>query len=366
VRRRFPRLALPGLLAFLTLAPLRATAHLIAARQGTLNVVDNSVFQVLSVPVSALNGFDDDGDGLLSAAEMQRHRVTLRAEIDRRYVVRDGDTDGQSKSVDLVLSPEHEARTDRAAHVVVLKRTEFARPPADLRVFCDLFGTRDEERQLTITATRPGSAGKEVESAVLSASSPEHRYFRARTAVFAEYVWTGAKRVLFGPDHLLFLLTVIVAGRRWRDWLGAITGFTVAHSIALAAAMLGHVHVSTRVVEPLIALSIVVIAAANLARREQTLRRRLILVCGFGLVHGLGFASSLESFGLDSVHRVLSLVGFNLGVELGQALFLVASLVLLSTLRRLVPRIGPAQTQWAVSALAIVIGSFWMVQRLAG
>jgi hydrogenase/urease accessory protein HupE len=334
------------------------------AKQGTLNVVDNSVFAVLAVPVSSLHGFDDNGDGLMEMSELRRHQEAVRTEVDQRFVLFDGATQGETVQVDLVLSPEHEAATDRAAHVVALKHTRFAQPPRDLRVRCDLFGTGSDEGQLTITATRHAATGVESEPAILTPLSEEHRFFRPRLAAFFDDVQIGAEHVLLGPDHLLFLLTVIVAGLGWRYWLSVVTGFTLAHSLTLGAAMLGYLRLPARVVEPAIALSIVLFALDNLLRRGAAPRQRVALVCACGLLHGLGFAGALSTLGLDSAHRILSLVGFNLGVEVGQGLFLIVALTTLAVLRRLLRGVDAFRITQAVSAVALVVGSVWMIQRL--
>jgi hydrogenase/urease accessory protein HupE len=353
-------LGTPLFLAALVLAS-SAEAHLMPSRRGTLNVVDHAVFGVLSVPVSALHGADDNGNGLLEMEELQRHLADLRAEIDRRFVISDGARLGETVTLDLVLSPEHDAATDRAGQLVALKHVTFPAPIQDLRVACDLFGALSEEQQVTITATRPG----ETEAGILTPQASTHRFFRAPFATFLDDVRVGAEHVLFGTDHLLFLLTVIVAGLGWRYWLSVVTAFTVAHSLTLGLAMLGYLRLPSRVVEPAIALSIVLFALDNLLRRGEAPGQRIALVFVCGLLHGLGFAGALDSLGLDSAHRVLSLVGFNVGVEVGQSVFLVAALAALAGVRHLLRGIEPFRVTQAVSVVALVVGAVWAVQRIA-
>jgi len=157
------------------------------ARQGTLNVVGDAVFGAVSIPVSALHGFDDDGDGLLEIRELERHYDALSAEVDRRLVVSDGDGPSTTVRVDLILSPQHEASPDRAEQVVALKHATFAGAPADLRLSCDLFGARTLEQELTFTATRHLASGAQVETTVLSPSSSTHRFFAPSYAMRAGY-----------------------------------------------------------------------------------------------------------------------------------------------------------------------------------
>ena len=164
-----------------------ADAHLMPAKQGTLNVVDSAVFGVVSVPVSALHGFDDDGDGLLEIRELERHYEALSAEVARRFVVSDGDIAATTVHVDLVLSPLHEAAPDRADQVVALEHATFPRPPADLRLACDLFGTRASEQELTFTAKRHPASGVEAETTVLTPPSATHAFFARSGALRGGY-----------------------------------------------------------------------------------------------------------------------------------------------------------------------------------
>jgi hypothetical protein len=189
-----------GVAALLLASSRPAHAHLMPAQRGTLNVVGDAVYAVVSVPVSALHGWDDDGDGLLEVGELERHYEALRAEIDARFVVSDGDVPASTVRVDLVLSPQHEAAPDRADQIVALKHATFTDPPSNLRLTCDLFGALASERELTITATLHPASGTEKETATLTPSSPEHRFFASWLSTLADAV------VRFtAPDLPLFL-----------------------------------------------------------------------------------------------------------------------------------------------------------------
>jgi hypothetical protein len=161
----------------LSLGARPAEAHLMPARQGTINVVGAGVFVVLSVPASALHGADDDRDGVLSAEELDRHEAELRAEVDRRLVVLDGATVARTERVDMILSPEHDAKGGRADQIVVLKHAVLDAAPVDLRVRCDLFGGGAAERELKITATRHPEGGAETQVGVLTPEATERAFF---------------------------------------------------------------------------------------------------------------------------------------------------------------------------------------------
>jgi len=159
------------------------------------------------------------------------------------------------------------------------------------------------------------------------------------------YAALGVKHVLVGADHLLFLACLMILCGQARRTLIAATGFTLAHSATLSLAALGAVRVPIDAVETGIALSIVVLAAEAARGRGDTLvwRRPILAASLFGLLHGLGFAAALEETGLPSGARVTALASFNVGVEVGQALFLTAAGALAWAGLRLAARAGPAQ-----------------------
>jgi hypothetical protein len=209
---RSPLLPLSALALAALFGARPAHAHLMPASQGTLNFAGDSVFSVIAVPVSALHGFDDDGDGLLGMGELERHHAELEAEIDRRFVLRDGEGQGTTVLVNLVLSPQHDAPSDRAEGVVALIHTRFARPPEGVELTCDLFGKPEGERRLTMKATRRPDGVEEAESAVLTPEEPEHRFFPKPMARAATGVPSGV--------GILFVL-LVAAALGWRYGLGA-------------------------------------------------------------------------------------------------------------------------------------------------
>ena len=130
-----------------------------------------------------------------------------------------------------------------------------------------------------------------------------------------------------GLDHILFVLGLFFYAARWRPLLGQVTLFTLAHTTTLMLASTGHIIVSPNLVEPLIAASIIYVAFENL-RSERLHAGRLLVIFAFGLLHGLGFASVLGDIGLADGQFMLSLISFNIGVELGQLAVLVPAFLL--------------------------------------
>ena len=136
--------------------------------------------------------------------------------------------------------------------------------------------------------------------------------------VFFEYIPVGFTHIIpKGLDHILFVVGIFFLSSKLSALFWQITFFTLAHSVTLAMASLGIVKISPSIVEPLIAASIVYVAVENFYSKTLNLRRSIIIFC-FGLLHGLGFASVLAEFGLPIQQFVPALVGFNIGVELGQ------------------------------------------------
>jgi len=184
----------------------------------------------------------------------------------------------------------------------------------------------------------------------------------------------GVEHIFTGYDHLAFLLGLLLLGGSLRQLAGIISSFTLAHSVTLAVAALGLVSIPSSVVEPAIAASVVAVAAENLwalrrggdvsTRVAEAVRRRWRLTFCFGLVHGFGFASALQDLALPRAALAAGLVSFNLGVELGQLLLVLAAVPVLRALRR-----GNARQLFAAPALSAsiaVLGLVWLGERIAG
>jgi len=190
------------------------------------------------------------------------------------------------------------------------------------------------------------------------------------TQTAATYLGLGVEHILLGIDHLLFVLALLLLVRGWRRVIVTITSFTLAHSITLAAATLGFVYVPQRPVEAVIALSIVLVAA-ELVHRERG-RTSLAqqwpwaIAFTFGLLHGFGFAGALNEIGLPQQAIPLSLLFFNIGVEMGQILFIVAVYVVWALLKRLVMRLPAPITSYGPAYAIGTVAAFWTIERIAG
>jgi hypothetical protein len=186
--------------------------------------------------------------------------------------------------------------------------------------------------------------------------------------VLVAYVRIGIEHILFGADHLLFVLGLLLLVESPGLLVKTISAFTVAHSLALALAVLGIVAVPPALVEALIALSIVLVAVELTSTRSTFTRRYPWAVAfAFGLLHGLGFAGALTAIGLPHDQLVLALFAFNVGVEIGQLLFVGVMLAPRAWLRQMAARWTFVERipAYAIGSLAVVwmlerIGRFWM------
>jgi hydrogenase/urease accessory protein HupE len=201
---------------------------------------------------------------------------------------------------------------------------------------------------------------------ILDAKHPRLEYFAGSrqgvAAVVRKFVPAGIHHILIGPDHLLFLVGLLLLGGTVRQLLLVVTSFTVAHSITLSLAALDIVTPPARLIEPAIALSIVYVGADNiLAKGGRDVRGWIAFT--FGFIHGFGFANVLREMDLPSRALGWSLFSFNVGVEIGQLLVVVLVASALAALR--------SRSEWAGRHLAfagslvvIVAGAFWFVQRV--
>jgi hydrogenase/urease accessory protein HupE len=305
---------------------------------------------------------DEDHDGIVTQAEFARSRPQLEAAVERHVVITAAEKVIKNKSV--------HSRLDENNNVEVLLNF-------------DAVGFSSLEIQSKIIASLPlghrqylqiqNATGETFFDRLLSAAADRatvempdaHSGIGAFEAVrsFANFLCMGVKHILTGYDHLLFLFGLLLVARGFFSSLGIITSFTIAHSITLAVATLRVVQIPSRIVEPLIAASIVFVGIENLLRGDIPTARRMVAF-GFGLIHGFGFASALHEAGIGSGTGgiILPLFSFNLGVELGQIMVAALALPIIWKLREnptFIARWAPA-----CSAAVVLLGSFWFVQRV--
>ncbi len=236
------------------------------------------------------------------------------------------------------------------------ERVEFAGLQAtitDVLVRVHLLG-----QPVSTTSVRPSQPWVDI------ASQP------GRSDVAKTFIGHGIEHILFGYDHLLFVLALILIARSWRALLLTVTAFTLAHSITLTLATLGFVHIPGPPVEAAIAFSILLLACEIIrihnGRTSLTAQRPWMVAFAFGLLHGLGFAGALADLALPAGDIPLALLFFNVGVEIGQLMFIAAVLGVIGLARsvKYPPMIG--RTAFLATTYAIgTMASFWFVERVA-
>jgi hydrogenase/urease accessory protein HupE len=268
-------------------------------------------------------------------------------------------TDGQTLKGEWVSEPE--VLRDRQSLLLRL-RYPIQAMPGVTTIRAGMF-PYDPMHQTFINVYENGDLTSQL---ILDSSHKETEYYAGtRQGVFAvlgKFIPEGVHHILIGPDHLLFLVGLLLLGGTMRRLILVVTSFTVAHSITLSVAALGILNPPARIIEPAIALSIVYVGADNLlARGGRDMRPWIALA--FGLIHGFGFANVLNEMDLPQRALAWSLFSFNFGVEIGQLIVVILVASALAVLRSRSEWAG-RQVAFAGSIVVIAAGMFWFVQRL--
>ena len=384
---RFPTLVLAALVWLGVVGS--AHGHLMVAQRGTLKIDDDGAFVLLSVPVGAFEGVDDDGDGSLGAGELAAHRRAIERQVHAGLRLVDDHGPRPLEGLLVNLSSSTEDHLGAGDQLVVMGRFALASSSTStLRLQIDLFGDRDRDRDgdgardrdrdrdgvdardaqgtIEVTARR----GSQTRALLFTADRTDRPVFPSDPEVFAEFAELGAWHILAGFDHLLFLMVVVATGWRPRHVVLALTCFTLGHAVTLAACAWGGLMVPASLVEPAIAATIVAMAAWELRsprhRRQAPSTAHFAAVFGCALIHGLGLATALDELGLAGADRLYGLAGFNVGIELGQVAIACAVGLGLAWLGR---RRGPATREVVLGAIlwtSVAMGSLWLIQRVVG
>lgn len=384
--RRFFRSLWRCVQCALWFAPLALSAHVVETGRATVSLSGKQVVVAISIPVAAFSGADDNADGMLDRAEIQAHLTDLIGQVQNGLSL---EGDGH-KAVwsQMMLTPAQAPDTPVAGvlaslsappQILAVGAAAWEAEPAVVILGYGLWsrtplaalgapGPVAETLKVTVSRTQDGKTLAE-EAGLLSPGQPRLEFFAPVRRHVLNFAHHGFQHIMGGADHIVFLVALLASGISVRRWAALLTAFTVAHGVTFGLSSLGWVSVSASVVEPAIAASIVVVSALHLLRMQVVLKWELLLVFGLGLVHGLGFASAMREEGASqlialSPYPVWSIVGFNLGIEVGQCAVALVLYVLVLVLRRIFTRQGDAIWQRASGALAMAMGLFWLVQRV--
>ena len=354
------------LVVLFSLLPLQETAaHDPGLSSLTIRPGTNMLEATLTLAVrdaAQLAELDENHDGTVTQIEFARGQSQLDAAVARQVVIAVDGKVAQAKSMRSRLDQNNnvEVRLDFGA--TVFSRLEIQSKiitflPLGHRQFLQVQDSDGEtifERLLSASADRAAVQVPRTNASIATFETVHS---------FANFLSLGVKHILTGYDHLLFLLGLLVVARGFLSSLNIITSFTIAHSITLAAATFNLAQIPSRIVEPLIAASIVYVGVENLLRSGVPKARRLVPF-GFGLIHGFGFASVLREMGIGAGTGgvALPLLSFNVGVEIGQIMVAAVALPIIWKLRA-----NPVFiVRWvpACSAAVVLLGSFWFVERV--
>jgi hypothetical protein len=300
-----------------------------------------------------------DADALLEPAVARRHGPALAVILTRRLHIR---LDGR----DAVLTLDDvEPVPDRQGLRFAVRVASIGEPGL-VAVETTLF-PYDPTHQTFVNVYEDGALRHQ---AILDARHAQMTYYAGTWqgvgAVLGTFVPAGMYHIAIGPDHLLFLVGLMLLGGTLGRLSLIVTAFTLGHSVTLSVAALNVFTPAPQIVEPLIALSIVLVGVDNLlvgshAAASRDLRPWMAGL--FGLVHGFGFASVLRVFGLPQESLGWSLLGFNLGVELGQLAVVLPVAAGLAWLRRATP-LGASRVAMIGSVIVVLAGTYWFAQRV--
>jgi hydrogenase/urease accessory protein HupE len=296
---------------------------------------------------------------LLDPDTLRRYAPALEALLTPRFAV---SVDGRA------VTPHWQSVEPMADRQSIRLRATFdleprpAHEPGQLRVWTDLF-PYDPQHQTFLNVYEDAA----LSQAILDHAHGDYTYYthtrQGVLDVIARMLPEGIHHILIGPDHILFLIGLLLTGGTIRQLALIVTSFTLAHSLTLSLAALNLVTPSPRLIEPAIALSIVYVGADNLLVREGGRDMRMWIAFGFGFIHGFGFANVLREMELPKQALVWSLFSFNLGVEIGQLLIVGVVATALAWVRERSASVA-RQVVVAGSIVVIVAGACWFIQRV--
>ncbi|MEM9905140.1 MAG: HupE/UreJ family protein [Cyanobacteria bacterium P01_D01_bin.44] len=351
---RLTLLSFLGALIFTGIYAPLASAHWADLAVADIVVEDTLLQMTLTIPTGLVEFADDDGDGMIATAELEKYQAQLEDYFRDRIVV----TAAQQTPARLTLTAESSTPSapERAAHSTFLLQYTGDSFKEGLSLRYGLFPPEMPNAQCLTTILADGN----THNFVFTPTNPVFTLSQSPLwqAQFASFLKLGIEHIFTGYDHILFLVALLLPGGTLLHLVKIVTAFTLAHSLTLSLAVLNIVTLPTALVESLIALSIIYVAIDNLWLKR--LQHRWGITFVFGLIHGLGFANILRDLTETQGNLVLSLASFNLGVELGQIGIVIITFLGLQTL-------GHYRWSWhlqqVISVGLILVGSLWFAER---
>ena len=377
------RLSLSAIVLSLLLTGVGAIAthaHWADLSTAEINVHPAYVDATVTLPTQWVAFADQNQDQRLSLREIQNSRDELQDFLSDRLpftnrqqpadaiaLIIPEDAPGLSSSSSFPSPPNTESSAvSKDTHSALTLRYRWDMPMDDLVITYNLFGEDRGTAQALATIVQSKGKGDGAQSStrhvVFTPDSPTValRTIQAQGRQFFDFLRLGVAHILTGYDHILFLISLLVAGGGLRELWKIVTAFTLAHSITLSLAVLNIVTLPSVWVERAIALSLIYVAVENIFRKQ--IHHRWRLTFAFGLIHGLGFAGILQELNLSTVNLPLVLTSFNLGVELGQLVIISVTYTALQWLRH---QPWSMHLRYTVSWGVGIIGCLLLAQRFS-
>ncbi len=320
-----------GLFLCIVLAfALPVQAHTADSAIADIQIGKQDVTIDLILPSVLITEFDDNRDRRLSDSEITKHKGAIKQFFNSKIWLKIANQKLEAKTIQSGLEQNlpNNSSPIPVTHASILLKYDWTEPITELQMHYELFvpGVANssclaqvrQSNQIDNIVFTP-----ESQNAVLI-NPPIFQQIISFIGLGIEHIWTGY-------DHILFLISLLMLGKKLRNILKVVTAFSVAHSITLFLAALNVVSIPSRLVEIAIAVSIAYIASENLWRKQAQSRWQLAF--GFGLVHGLGFSSVLRELELPQTNLLTSLASFSIGIELGQFVIVIIIFLLLSYIR---------------------------------
>ncbi|MBA3386069.1 MAG: HupE/UreJ family protein [Chthoniobacterales bacterium] len=344
--------------AVLWLIGTPASAHTLPLSHVELRVVDAGIDATIDAPaIDVAHDLPEvTSDILLTSTGIDQQKEIVAAILSSRLIL---EADGERLTAELLgMEPVADQKDIR-----LRLRFAWTKPPENLRVNCRLF-PYDPRHKTFLDIYRSNRLERQV---IFDENSGRLDYDlgtqQGTLAVIRQFLFEGVHHIFIGPDHILFIIGLLLLGGTLKQLLKIVSAFTVAHSITLALATFDVLNPPARVIEPAIALSIVFVGVHSLLASREKRDWRLIFAFCFGFIHGFGFANVLREMNLPRSALGWSLFSFNLGVEIGQAFIVFTVAPLLAFVHRQNALLGRRVV--TVSSVCVVLaGAFWFVQRV--
>jgi len=339
----------------LLLTSTESSAHLILAGYGSVNIDGSKITILVGVPIQSFTGIDIPQDEIQQQKTIQQHKQLLIEQLNSNMKF----TFSAPLEVfadEILYSPQLPGEKT-PPQVEWLRQLKLNGPLSSQQIDIEL-----NTKALGTKYIFQVKNGADQEIAVITDDEPKHQFFKDRWGTLKSFFFEGLSHILSGFDHLLFILILLISAINIKRWLWVLSSFTLAHGMTYSLASQGVLSVSPPLVESVIALTIVITAIFEIRNFHPKLWQECLTVFGFGLFHGLGFASAMSTLTHESRFPIISILGFNLGIELGQLITSLAILLVLLALKKFPPVYQ--HTPRAIAIFSLVVGCYWFVERL--